>query len=127
PTLGDAPASWGSRASPHQSPTAPHRFPPESPPFRPGCQPTGSVAFSRSTDHHPAEHGDARDEYERAYDDPDEPAGVPARPRLRRAVPPTCSGPRGRRGGPRRTPAPGGRPTLSHARRPPPPPPPTAL
>src|SRR5262249_58986610 len=90
--------------------------------------PTDGVrSFSRSTDHHPAEHGDARDEYERAYDDPDEPAGVPERPRLRRAVPPTCSGPRGRRGGPRRTPAPGGRPTLSHARRPPPPPPPTAL
>src|SRR5262249_35662738 len=64
-----------------------------------------------------AEHGDARDEYERAYDDPDEPAGVPERPRLRRAVPPTCSGPRGRRGGPCRTPALGGRRTLPHARR----------
>src|SRR5215468_8382708 len=80
--------------------------------------PTDGVrSFSRSTDYRPAEHGDARDEYERAYDDRDEPAGVPERPRLRRAVPPTCSGPRGRRGGPCRTPALGGRRTLPHARR----------
>src|SRR5262249_9088217 len=44
-------------------------------------------AFSHSTDHRPAENGDASEEYERAYDDPDEQAGVPERPRLRHPVP----------------------------------------
>src|SRR5262249_23181331 len=97
-TPSGAPASWGSRASPHRNQTATHRYPRKSQPFRPGCQPTGSVAFSHSTDHHPAEHGDASEEYERAYDDRDEPAGISERPRLRRPVAPARSGPRGRRG-----------------------------
>src|SRR5262249_10516871 len=34
----------GSRASPNQNPTATHRWSPESPPFRPGCQPPAPVA-----------------------------------------------------------------------------------
>src|SRR5262249_51952144 len=60
---------------------------------------------------------DAREEYERAYDEPDEPAGVSERPRLRHPVPPAHSGQRGRRGGPGRAPALGGHRALSHARR----------
>src|SRR5262249_7374717 len=107
----------GSRASPNQNPTATHRWSPESPPFRPGCQPPAPVAFSHSTNHRPAEHGDASEEYERAYDDPDEPAGVRERPRLRHPVPHRRTRDNGgRRGGAWRAPF-WGHCAASHARR----------